>query len=181
MENQTSPAKSALSYGLFFGLIMGIELILGYVLNIDPQTNSTYGIAINVLNYLALPFIFIYIACNNYKNKLNNGFITFGQCLKIGVLVCVIAALVYGVFYTIFQLFVPEYFNGMLDKMDKILRDKNAEMTQEQIDMAISMTKKFMSPAIAVPITIAIFAFVGLLHSLLVGAIVKKDPINQSF
>lgn len=181
MENKTTPAKSALIYGLAFGLLMGIQLILGYVLNIDPQTNTTYGIAINVLNYLVLPFVFIFIACNNYKMKLNEGFITFGQCLKIGVLVCVIAAIVYGIFYTVFIYMVPEYFEGMLNKMDKILKEGNAEMTQEQVDMAVSMTKKFMTPAIAVPITIAIFAFVGLLHSLIVGAIVKKDPINQSF
>jgi len=181
MENKITPAKSALSYGLFFGIIMGLELILGYILNIDPQTNTSYGIGINVLNYLILPFIFIFIACNNYKNKLNGGFVTFGQCLKIGVLVCVIAAIIYGIFYTSFIYLVPEYFDGMLNKMDKILKDQNAQMTQEQIDMAVSMTKKFMTPAIAVPITIAIFAFVGLLHSLLVGAIVKKDPINQSF
>ena len=181
MENKITPAKSALSYGLFFGIIMGLELILGYILNIDPQTNTSYGIGINVLNYLILPFIFIFIACNNYKNKLNGGFVTFGQCLKIGVLVCVIAAIIYGIFYTSFIYLVPEYFDGMLNKMDKILKDQNAQTTQEQIDMAVSMTKKFKTPAIAVPITIAIFAFVGLLHSLLVGAIVKKDPINQSF
>ncbi|MGV9004190.1 DUF4199 domain-containing protein [Flavobacterium sp.] len=181
MENKTTPAKSALSYGLFFGIIMGIELILGYVLNIDPQTNSTYGIAINVLNYLVLPFIFIFIACNNYKNKLNEGFITFGQCLKIGVLVCVIAALVYGVFYTAFIYLVPEYFDQIFIKMEEMMKQKNGEMTQEQIDMGLSVAKKFMNPALAIPLTAAIFAFVGLIHSLIVGAIVKKDPINQSF
>lgn len=181
MENQTTPAKHALKFGLFFGLIMGAEFIIGYIMNIDPQSNKSFGIAINILNYLILPFVFIFIACNSYKNKLNNGFITFGQCLKIGVLLAVIAALVYGVFYTVFYYAIPEYFDVMLDKMNKILKEQNAQMTDEQIDMAISMTKKFMSPVIAVPLTAAIFAFVGLLHSLVVGAIVKKDPINQSF
>jgi hypothetical protein len=46
--------------------------------------------------------------------------------------------------------------------------------------MAISMTKKFMSQYIVFPVTIVMYAFFGLLYSLLVGAIVKKDS-NQSF
>jgi len=37
-----------------------------------------------------------------------------------------------------------------------------------------------MSPIFAIPITIVMYAFIGLIYSLIVGAIVKKDP-NQSF
>ena len=53
-------------------------------------------------------------------------------------------------------------------------------MTEVQVDMAIGVTRKFMSPFIAIPSTIAIYAFIGLLYSLIIGAIVKKDR-NQSF
>ena len=59
------------------------------------------------------------------------------------------------------------------------LIDEN-NMTEEQVDMAIGVTRKFMSPFIAIPSTIAIYAFIGLLYSLIIGAIVKKDR-NQSF
>jgi hypothetical protein len=180
MENTTSPAKSGLIYGLLFGVIMILEFVIGYVMNIDPQTNKAYGITINVLNFLVLPIVFIFIGCNNYKTKFNSGFVSFGECLKIGVTICVIAALISSVFMGIFGMIFPEYFEQMFSKMRTIMAEKSPQMTSEQIDMAISMTKKFMSPVFAIPLTIVMYAFMGLIYSLIVGAIVKKDP-NQSF
>ena len=96
MENKTSTSKFALQYGVLFGVIMILEFVIGYILNIDPNTNPSFGVIISVLNYLILPAILIYIACNTYKIKFNNGFISFGQCLKIGVTICIIAGLLYG-------------------------------------------------------------------------------------
>lgn len=180
MENTASPAKSSLIYGLLFGVIMVLEFVIGYVMNIDPQTNKGYGITINVLNFLILPLSFIFLGCNNFKTNLNSGFVSFGECLKIGVTICVIAALISSVFMGVFGMIFPEYFEQMLSKMRIIMAEKSPQMTSEQIDMAISMTKKFMSPIFAIPITIVMYAFIGLIYSLIVGAIVKKDP-NQSF
>jgi hypothetical protein len=180
MENTASPAKSSLIYGLLFGVIMILEFVIGYVMNIDPQTNQGYGIAINVLNFLLLPSIFIYLGCTNYKTKLNSGFITFGECLKIGVTICVIAGLISALFSSVFGVIFPEYFEEMYRKVSRMMMEKNPQMTKEQLDMAISMMKKFSNPAIAIPASIAIYAFIGLIYSLIVGAIVKKDP-NQSF
>jgi hypothetical protein len=180
MENKISPAKSALLYGMLYGVIMILEFVIGYVLDIDPQTNKAYGISINVFNFLILPGLFIYIGCNNFKMKLNSGFISFGQCLKIGVTICMFSALIYSIFTSIFNMLFPEYFIHMFDKMRIIMAQKSPQLTSEQIDMAISFSKKFLNPAIAIPSTIVMYAFVGLIFSLIIGAIVKKDP-NQSF
>ncbi|MBY0486063.1 MAG: DUF4199 domain-containing protein [Flavobacteriaceae bacterium] len=180
MENTASPAKSGLIYGLLFGVIMILEFVIGYVMNIDPQTNRSYGITINVLNFLLLPLVFIYLGCDNYKMKLNSGFVSFGQCLKIGVTICVIAGLIYSVFSSVFGMIFPEYFEEMFRKMRIVMTEKSPEMTSEQIDMAISFSKKFMNPVIAIPSTVVMFAFIGLIYSLIIGAIVKKDA-NQSF
>ena len=180
MENTTSPAKSGLIYGLFFGVIMILEFVVGYVMNIDPQTNQGYGIAINVLNFLLLPSVFIYLGCNNYKTNSNSGFITFGECLKIGVTICVIAGLISALFSSVFGMIFPEYFEEMYRKVSRMMMEKNPQMTTEQLDMAISMMKKFSNPAIAIPVSVVMYAFIGLIYSLIIGAIVKKDP-NQSF
>jgi hypothetical protein len=179
MGNKTSISKFALQYGILFGIIMILEFVIGYILNIDPTTNQSFGVIINVLNYFILPAILIYVACNAYKTKFNNGFISFSQCLKIGVTICVIAGLLYGLFSATFGMMFPEYFEEMMKKMRIVMRDKNPQMTSEQIDMAITMSKKFMNPVISIPITVIMYAFIGLLISLIIGAIVKKDP-NQS-
>lgn len=180
MNENKSSAKSGLNYGLLFGAIMILQFVIGYVLNIDPQTNPSYGVIISVLNYLVLPFIFIYVGCNNYKNNINSGFVSFGECLKIGVSICVLAGVVYAIFSAVFGMIFPEYFDEIYDKVGKMMVEKNPDMPTKQIEMSISMMKKLSSPIFLIPITVLMYAFIGLIHSLIVGAIVKKDR-NQGF
>jgi ethanolamine transporter EutH len=180
MEQKISPSKSALPYGILFGIFMVLEFVILYVLNIDPITNPTVGIVVNVLNYLVLPVILIIIGCNNYKKKLNFGFISFGECLKIGVTICLIAGLIYALFSIVFNLIFPEFMDEILKKTRQVMVQKSPELTSEQLDMAMTMTKKFMSPALVVPVTVVMFSFIGLIYSLIIGAFVKNDK-PQSF
>lgn len=179
MENKISPAKSGLQLGILFGVIMVLEFVVSYIIGIEKLIGSSFGIVINLLNYLILPCLFIFLGCTNYK-KMNGGFVSFSECLKIGVSITVVAALIYAIFNLFFNLIFPEFASQILAVTKSEILKKNPNMTAEQIDMAISMTKKFMSQYIVFPVTIAMYAFFGLLYSLLVGAIVKKDS-NQSF
>lgn len=180
MEQKTTTAKHAMQYGILIGVISIFEFVIGYVLNIDPQTNKVYGILMNVANMIILPFLFIYIACNSYKNKINEGFISFGQCLKIGVTIALIASIVYGVFYIIFTLIFPEFVPELIDKIMSITIKENPSMSQEQLGMTKTIMDKMMNPYITVPLSIVMNCFIYLIHSLIVGAIVKKDA-NKSF
>ena len=180
MEQTSSPSKSALQYGILFGVFMILEFVISYVMNIDPITNPTAGVIINVLNYLILPVTLIFIGCDNYKKKLNGGFISFGECLKIGVSICFIAGLIYALFSVVFNMIFPEFTEEILKKTRQVMLKQNSSMTSEQLEMAMSMTKKFMSPVFVIPITLAMFSFIGLIHSLIIGAFVKNEK-PQSF
>ncbi|WP_295336516.1 DUF4199 domain-containing protein [Flavobacterium sp.] len=175
MEKTTSPSKSAIQYGVLFGLIMVVEFVISYILNIDPTTNKGFGITLNLINFLVLPITLILLGCNHYKNKINSGFISFGEAIKIGVVICVIGALIYGIFTAIFNVIFPEFTEEILRKTRDVMVQQNPEMPEEQIEMALSWTKKFMSPAIAVPFTVVMYTFIGLIYSLIIGAIVKKE------
>ena len=173
-----SPAKTGLPLGILFGIIMILEFVVSYVLNIDPISNPAVGTTMNVLNYLILPILFITLACNNYK-KAHGGYVSFGECLKIGVTLCVIAGLVYAAFSVIFNLIFPEFIDEIMSKMRSVMISQAPDMPAEQLEMALSWTRKMMSPAFVFPITIIMYAFIGLIMSLIVGAIVKKDkPVS---
>lgn len=174
-----SPAKAGLTLGLIFGLIMIFETIIGYAMDIDPVSYPSFGLVLNFLNYLILPITLIYLGCTNFR-KMNGGFATFGECLKVGVTICVIAGLVSAVFMVVFNAIFPEYVEELIRKTRSVMLSSESNMTEEQIEMAIGVTRKFMSPFIAIPSTIAIYAFIGLIYSLIIGAIVKRDR-NQSF
>ncbi|MEY3500633.1 MAG: hypothetical protein RL308_2302 [Bacteroidota bacterium] len=180
MEQKKSPSKSALQYGVLFGILMILEFVILYVLDIDPVSNPGAGIVINTMNYLVFPVSIITIGCLNYKKKLNEGFISFGECLKIGVTICLIAGLIYGIFSVVFNMIFPEFMEEILKKTKQVMLQQNPSLTTAQLEMAMSMTKKFMSPALMVPVTVAMYSFIGLIYSLIIGAFVKNDN-PQSF
>ena len=178
MENttvqKTSLAKSTLPYGIIFGAILVLEFVASYTLQLNSAKNMMVGVIMGILNNLILPFIFILLACNNFKNKINGGYISFGQSLKAGVSVSIIAALISSVITSIIYVVAPEVKAQILEQT-KISMAAQPGMTSEGMDAAIKMSEVFMAPYIAIPVTVLIFAFVGLIISLIVGAIVKKD------
>ena len=53
--------------------------------------------------------------------------------------------------------------------------EKSPQLTAEQLEMSVSWVRKMMQPAFSLPITLLMFSFLGLIYSLIIGAIVKKD------
>jgi len=175
MENKVSPAKSGVLFGVLFGVIMVLEFIIMYVIGMRSLINTSAGIIVNIANYLILPILFIYIGCTNYKKNINNGFISLVESLKTGISITFIAALIYAIFSVIFNFIFPDFMDEMLAITKDTILAKNPNITTEQLETGIAMTKKFMSPYIVIPSTLAMYSFFGLIYSLIVGAIVKNE------
>lgn len=175
MDKNISPAKSGTMYGLLFGVIMVLEFVVMYVIGMKSLVNSSVGVIVNIANYLVLPLIFIYLGSNHYKKDINNGFISFSECLKTGVSITVIAGLVYAIFSVIFNLIFPEFINEMLEISKEGMITQNPNITSKELEMGLSMVKKFMNPLIVLPVTLVMYSLIGLIYSLIIGAIVKND------
>lgn len=175
MDKNISPAKSGTMYGLLFGVIMVLEFVIMYVIGMKSLVNSSVGVIVNIANYLVLPLIFIYLGCNHYKKDINNGFISFSECLKTGVSITVIAGLVYAIFSVIFNLIFPEFINEMLEISKEGMITQNPNITSQELEMGLSMVKKFMNPLIVLPVTLVMYSLIGLIYSLIIGAIIKND------
>ena len=114
MENKVSPSKSGLIYGVLFGVIMVLEFVIMYIIGMESLANSSAGVIVNMANYLVLPIIFIYLGCNNFKNNINEGYISLVESLKVGISITFVAAIVYGIFNLIFNLIFSEFcFNNL--------------------------------------------------------------------
>ncbi|TRX36477.1 DUF4199 domain-containing protein [Flavobacterium sp. ZT3R18] len=180
MENNVSPAKSGVLYGVLFGIIMVLEFVIMYVVGMKSLINTSVGSIVNIANYIILPLLFVYIGCTNYKKNINNGFISLTESLKTGISITFLAALIYAVFNVIFNFIFPEFIDEMIAITKEGMLAKNPNMTSEQIEMGLSMVKKFMNPLIVLPVTLAMYSFFGLIYSLIIGAIVKNEK-PQSF
>lgn len=175
MENKISASKSGIVLGVFFGIIMILEFVIMYTIGMKSLVNTSFGLIVNILNYLILPFLFIFIGCSNYKNKLNGGFISFSECLKIGVSIAFIAALVYSVFSIFFNFIFPEFIDELISISKDAMLKQNPNMTNAEIESGVEMIEKFMNPFIVFPVTLVMYSFIGLIYSLIVGAFLKKE------
>lgn len=178
--------KSALFYGLLFGVVMIIEFLVLYQLDVDGVKNPTLGIVISLLNYVGFPVLFIFLALSTYKNKYNEGYISFSEVLRIGTATAVVAALVYSVFSLVFNYLCPEFVDQTIEKMREIaLLQRNSMLSQgatedevlsvEMIEDQLVKTKEWMGSFYSIPSTIVIYAIIGIITSLILGAFTKKD------
>ena len=69
----------------------------------------------------------------------------------------------------------PEFKDELLSQIQEITVKQNPTMTSEQLKMSMKFVKMFMNPYVVVPFTIVMYCVIGLIHSLIVGVIVKKD------
>ena len=166
--------KSYLQFGLLYGVIMVLSFVVIYSMNINIFEDRMIGTSSSILNYLILPILFVYLGCQSFKRG-NNGYIAFVECLKVGVSIVFVGTLIFALFNVFFYYSFPEYTEEILGQTKQMMLKQNPNLSSAELEIGMSMSRKFSKPAFSFPITLAIFTFFGFLYSLFVGLIVKKD------
>jgi hypothetical protein len=170
MENQNYPAwKHALLYGVYLGAAIIIISLLFYVLNLYTEN------WINYIIYVVLLGGVVYSALT-YRDKHLNGFITFGQSFMIGFFTVLFAAVVSAIYTAVFMsLAGEEVIAIIMQKAEESMLQSKPDMTDEQIDMAMKMTERMMSPLWLTVISFLSSLFFGTIFSLLGSIFIKKE------
>lgn len=171
MENQKASIKKiALNYGIIWGLLSIVLSVISYVTNnhIDrPMWLTIAGLAVMV-------GIIVY-GLKAYKSE-NEGFLSVSDALKVGLAISVIAGIIGTIFNLIFVTVIePEFINQTLEfTREKMITD-NPDMTQDQMDMAMGITEKMMTPLVMSAMGIIFTLFLGFITSLISGLIMKVN------
>lgn len=105
--------KISIKYGVIAGITATLFMITSTLLHYD-NPNFENGEIIGYSGML-IAFIFIFIAVKSYRDKQNNGVISFGEAFKIGLFITLIASTFYVATWLI------EYYFFMPDFMDKFI------------------------------------------------------------
>ncbi|MDC8000444.1 DUF4199 domain-containing protein [Aequorivita todarodis] len=175
METQTTSLKKiALNYGVLLALLSIALQVISYVL--DVHIDRPWWLT--VLQLLISVSVIVY-GIKAFKTE-NSGFLTLSQALKAGLAISLVAGIIAVIFNFIFMNYIdPDFIQKTLDFSREQMLEKNPDMTQEQIDMAMSMSAKFMSPWIMSAFAIIATLFFGFIISLFAGLIMKKNPPQQ--
>lgn len=173
VENQRS--ESMLMHSLKFGLMTGGALILVsllfYVMDIPRDSWIQY------LSFLLL-IGGIILGTVQFRDKHSGGFLSYGRCLGSGVLISLAVGVVMAVYiYLFFKFFDPGEIAKMIEMAEQGMVDKG--MNDQQIDQAMAMSSKMMTPAIMAVLNIFSMVFWGTIFSLIISIFLKKN--DESF
>ena len=169
MENQQpTPGKYALTYGLILGGISLVFNIMLYVMDMHYQRDWTVGI-IGLLIMVAI----LSIAIFQFK-KANAGILLLGQAIKIGVGGALIAAIIGVIYqYALANFIDPDFVTKVLEVQSNKAVEAG-KINSEQAAQQMEMGRKFFW--IGYPAALLVSMFFGFIISLIAGLIMKKSP-----
>ncbi len=160
---------------LKWGGISGVISIATFFLSKDMDPSNT-GMTMGVLALsLAIGVGILYMAFKEYKAQ-NNGFMTLGKAMSLGILTFLVSGLIAAVWTLIWSTVIdPNFSQNLIDRtMDALEADPN--MTEDALNMMEGMYSSMFSPVGQFFTGLISSLLSGTILSLIVGAITKKDP-----
>lgn len=171
--------KTVFIYGGISGLIIATFMVISTAI-VCGNPNSDFDTESMIIGFagIALAFSLIFFGTKNYRDKLNNGQITFWQAFKVGILIALISSSIYVLvwlvdYYWFFPDFIEQYSAKML---------KNAKTLEEaqKINEDLSFTKEAYKTPIGIILLTYLEIFPWGLLLALISAFVFKRKTNVS-
>lgn len=165
--------RFVLSNGLYYGLITGAGMIVFSLIMflLDLYLNQ----AVSWIGYLVLAAGMIW-GTLDYRKKYTNGFLTyvkaFGSCFWIGIFAGILG---FVYFFIFIQYIHPGFINEMLDQMRANMISSRPEMSDEQVEQAVEMSAKFMTPVMMSLWGLAMNAIMSAVLGLILAIFLKKE------
>jgi len=170
--------KNILIFGSLSGLIVSIMIVFTAIQcyhNRDFSGNMLMG-----YTFMLLAFSFVFVGIKNYRDKFNNGLITFGKAFKIGVLIAAVGSTFYVISWLIaYYFFVPDFMDKLAEYT--ISNTKNtarnaAEVAEKVVEME-SFKAMYKNPLLVILFTYLEVFPVGLIVSVISALVLRKKPL----
>lgn len=175
MENQRTQNKIAMTFGAIYGLSSIVIFMLFYFIGTDIQSKTP-----QYLGYLLLA-IFIFMGIKSYRDQDLGGYISYSKSLGTGTLISLYGGIISGAFSVLFFMFIaPEMTEQIIAAAQENMAKQG--LTEEQMQMGIEWTRKFMQPLWLFLFSIIGSVIVGFILSLLISVFLKKEdaPFNSN-
>ena len=171
--------KSVLRYGGYSAAVLVILFVIGMALG----EGLDYGIR-EVIGYasIILSLLFVFLGIKHYRDQENNGLISFGKGLVIGLLISVIASLAFGLIDLIYVRFinpefVTEYYNEMVEQVRATVPAEEVEAKIEEMEAQREM---FSSPAMSFMLMFLTVFVIGFIVSIISALILQRKTTSHA-
>jgi hypothetical protein len=173
--------KNIIVHGLIAGgLVSTLMLfITNYIShcegNVDYNTSMVIGYA-----SMLISFSLVFVGIRNYRDKYNQGVITFGKAFKIGILIALIASTIYVIAWLIaFYFFMPDFFEKYCTQTLNELKASGASQIEidKQTKEMEDLTRMSKNPFFNAIMAYAEILPVGLIVTLISSLILKRKTL----
>ncbi|MCB0608429.1 MAG: DUF4199 domain-containing protein [Lewinellaceae bacterium] len=167
---------AAMRWGLIGGLISVIYFLLGNTLGFGRPSAGIAMIAVNFVVSLAISVIVAVMAIKAYRDKDLGGYINFGKAFLTGFVALLISGVIGIIFSYIYMNFIePDYAQNVMRESMEMMEDFGVQMDDAQMEEAM---QRGGNPGSIMSMLFGFLgsAFFSAIISLIVGAVMKKDP-----
>ncbi|MEM9077580.1 MAG: DUF4199 domain-containing protein [Bacteroidota bacterium] len=162
--------KTIIKYGTYGAVaICGLFIISWYVLDDLPLSTQ------EALGYLSmiLSLSFVFFGIKHYRDKVNEGKVSFKNALIIGILISLITALIFGILDVIYTEFLnPDfmdtYYSETLNTMEETMSAEEFQLKKAEMEAQKEMFANPVMTFVFMAITVFIIGFIISLLSALV-------------
>ena len=166
--------RFAMNYGAVLGLILVITAFLFWGFGIDKE--SPIPSIIN--NILVIGFIFYSIT--EYRNNINYGLISYRDSLKLGTTVAFFSSVIMAFYTFIYISYLdPDMLSDILNRTEQNVLHSQPDISDEQLDLALEMTAKFMQPHWLMIWGVLGGTFIGFFYSAIIAFFVRRTDSNK--
>jgi hypothetical protein len=167
-EQPKSSSKNSLTYGLITGVVMIVYSLILYLLNLHLNKYLGY------VSFLFLVAGMVY-GTLQYKKTLG-GFIAYGKAFSSGFMIGLYAGIVAAIYgFLFYQFIAPNVIQELLSMSRENIMASSPQLTDDQLEQAMNMTSKFMTPPIMAVFSLIYFAIASLVISLIAAIFLKKE------
>lgn len=166
-----------LHYGIYSAITICILALAGWFLgkNLDYSLQEIIGYA-----SMILALLFVFFGIKHYRDKENNGVVSFGKALQIGVLITLFAALAFGILDVIYIKyihpdFMTEYYTNYVEQMKNSLSESEFQIKLKELEAQKDLFSNTFVNFLLMSATVFI---IGFIISLISALILQSKPLK---
>ena len=167
--------KFTMNYGAVLGFCLILIALLYWILGIEEQES----VIPSILNNIVIIGFLVY-AIMQYRDTINNGFISYSESLKLGTTVAFFSSVIMAFYTFIYISYLnPEMLSNILNITEQAMLESNSEISDEELDLALEMTAKFTQPHWLMIMGVLSGTFMGFFYSVIVSFFLKNPNPDQ--
>ena len=173
VKTQKSMNSNSIYYALIVSAAMIVYGLIMYVAGLSLNKFTSYPSYLLMIAGMIMGTI-------AYRDKHNNRFLNYGKSFTSSFLIGLYASIIGAIWVFIFFKFIaPELLVQILEKSKDEIMNKSPNLSEEQLQMQMSMVQKFVNPLMMVFWTLLGGAFYSAIFSLIIAIFVKKEETTS--